>query len=159
MNNVKDKVRFGLYGCNPYRTKELMTAATKAYPGRVRVAACFDLDVGKADAMAAEHGAKACHDLDSFLKADYDVALIALPPYLHPDAFAACAEAGRDIYLEKPVCVDDAGEKKIVEAAQKYKPVCYVGMSYKYVAPYRKALKRQFSSRPSGIVPLPGPKP
>lgn len=138
---MKNHVRFGLYGCNLYRTKDLMDAAAKCDDYNISIAACFDIVSEKVDEMAKMHDAKACYDLESFLKADYDVALISLPPFLHPDAFAACAEAGRDIYLEKPVCVDDAGEKKIVEAAKKYKPLCYVGISYKYVAPFKKALE------------------
>jgi len=137
----KELVRFGLYGCNLYRTKQLMDAAAKCAPIRIAVTACHDIDRGKVDAMAKAHNATAYYDLESFLKADYDVALISLPPLLHPDAFDACAGAGRDIYLEKPICVDDAGEEKIIRAARKYKPVCYVGMSYKYVAPYKKALE------------------
>ena len=141
MSITKEHVRFGLYGCNQYRTKDLMTAAKKCYNGKVSITACFDIDADKVNATAAMYNAKACYDLASFLKADYDVAVISLPPFLHPDAFAACAAAGRDIYLEKPVCVDDVGEKKIIMTAQKYKPVCYVGMSYKYVAPFRKALE------------------
>jgi len=141
MNTTKNDIRFGLYGCNPYRTKQLMDAAEKCEGCRVSITACFDINREKTDAMAKQYNATAYHDLESFLKADYDVALISLPPFLHPDAFAVCAEAGRDIYLEKPICVDDAGEEKIINAARKYKPICYVGMSYKYVAPYKKALE------------------
>jgi len=136
-----DTVRFGLYGCNPYRTGSLMAAATACCAGKVSIAACYDVDRAKVDAMAGMYQAKACYDLLSFQKADFNVAFVALPPFLHPDAFAACAQAGKAIYLEKPVCVDDAGEERLIAAMMREKPACYVGLSAQYIAPHRKALE------------------
>ncbi len=138
---MHEKIRLGLYGCNPYRTRQLMDAARKAAPEQMSVTACFDIDKDKAGHAAVTYGGKAYYNLTEFQKADFDVAVICLPPCLHPDAFAACAEAGKDIYLEKPVCVDDAGRDKLIDAMQEHHPVCYVGISSPYIMPHRKALE------------------
>ncbi len=138
---MKQLVNVGLYGCNPYRTRQLMEAMGKVDPERVRVRMCFDIDHAKADQAAATYGGRACYDLDTFRKADFDLAIVCLPPYLHPDAFVACAAAGKDVYLEKPVCVDDAGRDKLMEAMRQYRPTCYVGICSPYIMPHRKALE------------------
>ena len=138
---MSDEVRLGLYGCNPYRTAQLMAATRACGPMRVSVTACFDIDRVKADRAAATYGGRAVYDLTSFQKADFDVAVVCLPPHLHARAFAACAEAGKAIYLEKPVCVDEAGKATLIEAMTRYRPICYVGLSSPYLFPHRKALE------------------
>lgn len=44
-----------------------------------------------------------------------DVVLIASPPYYHPQHLQAVVEAGKHVYCEKPVAVDVAGCKQILE--------------------------------------------
>jgi predicted dehydrogenase len=134
----KNKIRMGLYGCNMYRTRELMEGAEAARPGAIEISACYDAVREKADFAAERYGGVACYDEKTFLEQDMEVALISLPPYLHPDAFAACAAAGKDVYLEKPVCVDQAGKERLLKAATDYPVTCYVGLSYRYTIPFRK---------------------
>jgi len=138
---AKRVIRFGLYGCNMYRTKDLMDAAFLVDRDAVEVGACFDIVKEKADAAALKFGGKACYNLESFLGADFDVALISLPPFVHAEAYRACAEAGKDMYLEKPICVNDEGRRLILDTHKQYNPYCFVGLSYAYVPQFRKALE------------------
>ena len=49
---------------------------------------------------------------------DVDIFMITSPPYFHPQHLEAGLEAGKHIYLEKPVATDVAGCKKVMELAK-----------------------------------------
>ncbi|HEU5078457.1 MAG TPA: Gfo/Idh/MocA family oxidoreductase [Opitutaceae bacterium] len=137
---MKNRIRLGLYGCNMYRTRDLVEGARLAAGDTVVVTACFDIDRSKATQAAEKFGGTAFFTEEEFLACrEVDVVLISLPAYLHADAFARTAAAGKDIYLEKPICVDLVGREKILTAAETYPVRCYVGLSYRYVAPFQKA--------------------
>ena len=133
------QVKIGLYGCNVYRTGALVEAANRIRPGCLELAAGFDVDAGRAQALAEKYGLHACASLEEFLSRSFEVAMISLPPYLHPEAFARCAAAGKDVYLEKPVCVDEAGRATLLATVARFPQVrCYVGLSLRHVAVFRK---------------------
>ncbi len=52
------------------------------------------------------------------LDSDVDTVIITSPPYFHPQHFSAAVQAGKHIYLEKPVAVDTVGCHKILEAGK-----------------------------------------
>lgn len=132
-------IRFGLYGCNMYRTRDLVAGAEAAAPGVVKIAACYDIDTAKARFAADKYGGRAFDSLDAFLACDeVDVVLISLPAYLHAEAFARTARSGKVIYLEKPICVNEAGRRVITDTIAAYPVRCYVGMSYRYINPFLK---------------------
>ncbi len=59
---------------------------------------------------------------------DVDVVINATPDHWHAlPAIMAC-QAGKDVFVEKPVCVAVEEGKKMVEAARKYKRVVQVGL-------------------------------
>ncbi|MCC6698059.1 MAG: Gfo/Idh/MocA family oxidoreductase [Candidatus Hydrogenedentes bacterium] len=51
---------------------------------------------------------------------DIDAVAIISPPYFHPDQVVAALEAGKHVYLAKPIAVDVPGCMAIVEAANKH---------------------------------------
>ncbi|MEJ7606241.1 MAG: Gfo/Idh/MocA family oxidoreductase [Bryobacteraceae bacterium] len=56
-----------------------------------------------------------------------DVVCIATPDHWHPYMMVEAAKAGKDVYVEKPICVTVEEGKKMVEAARKYKRVVQAG--------------------------------
>ena len=50
---------------------------------------------------------------------DIDAVVIATPAYFHPEHLRAVVEAGKHVYLEKPVAVDVAGTKRVLEIAKR----------------------------------------
>lgn len=133
------KIRLGLYGCNMYRTRDLLAGAEAAMPGVVEVRGAFDIDPARARFAAEKYGGKVFDSVEAFLASpDFDVVLISLPPYLHAGAFARTTDAGKDVYLEKPICIDQAGRDTVTEAVARRPVKCYVGLSYRHVAPFRK---------------------
>jgi myo-inositol 2-dehydrogenase / D-chiro-inositol 1-dehydrogenase len=62
--------------------------------------------------------------LDGFhrlLASDVDAVAIESPPYYHPEQAAAAVAAGKHVYLAKPVAVDVAGCRAILDSAAKAK--------------------------------------
>jgi len=51
------------------------------------------------------------------LDSGIDVMIHATPPHFRPMHFAAAVEAGKHVFLEKPVAVDPVGVKMVIEAA------------------------------------------
>ncbi len=50
-----------------------------------------------------------------------DMVILATPPGFRPIQFAGCIEAGKHVFMEKPVCVDPWGYKEVCTAADQAK--------------------------------------
>jgi predicted dehydrogenase len=61
-------------------------------------------------------GPHACRQLAE--SKDVDAVVIATPAYFHPEHLRTMVEAGKHVYLEKPVAVDVAGAKHVLEIAR-----------------------------------------
>jgi predicted dehydrogenase len=70
----------------------------------------------KVDASRAYYGPEAYREL---ISSKVDAVVIETPPYYHPDHAMAAVEAGKHVYLAKPVAVDVPGCKRILAASQK----------------------------------------
>ncbi len=70
------------------------------------------------DASRCYKGLEAYRDL---LVSKLDAVAIESPPYFHPDHALAAVQAGKHVYLAKPVAVDVPGCRKILEAGEKAK--------------------------------------
>ena len=75
---------------------------------------------------------------------DIDAVAIISPPYFHPDQAVAALEAGKHVYLAKPIAVDVPGCMAIVEAANKHqeKLTTLVDFQTRNNEFYREAAKR-----------------
>src|SRR5262245_12785054 len=58
---------------------------------------------------------------------DLDVVLVATPDHWHALPMIAAVEAGADVYVQKPISVDVAEGKAMLDAARKHKRVVQVG--------------------------------
>jgi len=61
-------------------------------------------------------------DYQRLLASDVDAVIIATPVFLHPEHFEAAVQAGKHIYIEKPVAPDVAGCKRIIRASGLARP-------------------------------------
>jgi len=52
------------------------------------------------------------------IESGVDVVLLATPPYFRPEHLAACVNAGKHVFCEKPVAVDAPGIRKVIETAK-----------------------------------------
>jgi len=62
------------------------------------------------------------------LEGEFDAVAIESPPYFHPEHAAAAVEAGRHVYVAKPIAVDVPGCKSIGESGKKAtnKKLCFL---------------------------------
>lgn len=64
-----------------------------------------------------------CHvDVDGYealASGTVDAIAVESPPYFHPEQSVACLEAGKHLFLAKPIAVDVPGCQRIVEAAKR----------------------------------------
>lgn len=98
--------RVGMLGAG-YILKSHATAAA-AVPG-VELAMVCDLSAGRAKAAAEQFGfARWTASMDELAASDCDVVHILVPPAMHLDAATRMVEAGKSVFLEKPMGLDGA---------------------------------------------------
>jgi len=96
--------------------------------GVADVVACYSRTEDTRAAFAEKHGCRAVIDLDEML-ADpaIDGVLVATPHSTHADIAARVAEAGKHVFVEKPLTLTVADAKRVAEAASRAGVVVQVG--------------------------------
>ncbi|MBT8036263.1 MAG: Gfo/Idh/MocA family oxidoreductase [Verrucomicrobiae bacterium] len=92
----------------------------------VELAAVYDQDKERAEAVAAEFGGVAVDSLDDFAAA-VDAATVAVPTVAHREVGCALMEMGVHVLMEKPIAdsLDDA--RALIETSQKCGKILQVG--------------------------------
>jgi predicted dehydrogenase len=85
------------------RVSKSHALAISETPG-ARLAGIFDIDAGRVAAFAEQHGCPTWTDLETALReAEAQVVMIGLPNHLHAPTMIAAAEAGKHVFVEKPM--------------------------------------------------------
>jgi myo-inositol 2-dehydrogenase/D-chiro-inositol 1-dehydrogenase len=82
---------------------------------------------------------------EKVLGCDVDLVILATPPGFRPIHFAAAVEAGKHVFMEKPVAVDPTGVRAVLEAVEKAKQKNLgvgVGLQRHHQANYIETIKR-----------------
>jgi myo-inositol 2-dehydrogenase/D-chiro-inositol 1-dehydrogenase len=85
--------------------------------------------------------------LDAFqgvLASDCDLVILATPPGFRPQHFEAAIEAGKHVFMEKPVAVDAPGVRRVLAANEKAKEkglAVAVGLQRHHESGYRETIK------------------
>lgn len=129
------RIRWGMIGCGD-------VAEVKSGPGFYKAANSALVAVMRRNgALAADfarrHGvARWSDDAGAILSADdIDAVYIATPPSSHRDYAVRCADAGKAVYVEKPMARDAAECRDMIAAARRNGVPLWVGY-------YRRALPR-----------------
>lgn len=115
------KLAIGLIGCGG---RGAWIADLFAKSGRYHVAACADYFPDRVQAVGEKHGiepARRYTGLSGYrrlLEGPLDAVVIETPPYFHPEQCAAAVEAGKHVFVAKPVAVDAPGCLSIAESGQ-----------------------------------------
>ena len=84
----------------------------------LRLTAVCDLDIDRAERLAADHGATAYSDLDALFDAESAPLIVNLTSHAaHADVTSACLEADRHVFSEKPLALDADRALALVETA------------------------------------------
>ena len=82
-----------------------------------------------------------------------DVAIVALPPFLHADATTLAAENGCNVFVEKPFARSSEEAREMIDAAEEHGVVLSVDHTIRYQPEIRK-MKEEYDSGKIGHVPL-----
>ena len=138
---ANDKIGLGLIGCGGMGRSNL-----KACAGRSDVVVTGACDIWKTrrDAVVTEHGgtAKPYHDYREMLGAqDIDAVIIAAPPHWHCRMAVDACEAGKDVYLQKPMTIHVGESFAVRNAVRRHKRVCQIGTQIHAGENYRRVVE------------------
>jgi predicted dehydrogenase len=124
------KLRMGVVGTGHW-AQVVHAAGVVAHPD-VELAGVWGRDLGKARALAEQHGAPAYDDFDALL-AEVDLLTFAVPPQVQAELAVRAAEAGKHLLLEKPITTDLAAADRMVEAADRNAVSTVVFFTHRFV--------------------------
>ena len=138
-----DELRIGLIGCGGRGTSAASQALTCTRRG-VKLWAVGDVfgDQVKASLDMLSKGAEPRYDREAFpslsnkmnvprrrqfagfdaykkvIESGVDIVILACPPHFRPRHFKAAVEAGKHVFMEKPVAVDPVGVRSMIESSE-----------------------------------------
>ena len=90
-----------------------------AHQAGARISAVYDLDAGRADALAAQWETRVLASEDEFVESGVDAVFLCTPPDTHGPLALAAIRAGMAFLVEKPVAASrDAGDRVEAELAR-----------------------------------------
>ncbi|RDI95420.1 inositol 2-dehydrogenase [Meiothermus sp. QL-1] len=104
-----------------------------------RVVRVVDTVAQNALRVAAEVGAEASTALEDAFKPDIDAVIITTPTPTHAEMVEAAAQAGKAIFVEKPIALSLEAGRRAVEAVEKSGVPCQVGFQRRYDPAYVRA--------------------
>jgi len=135
-----ERISLGIIGANGMGSANLSACARHA---DVEVTAVCDVYQPRIDAALAHHkGAKGYRDFRELLaRPDLDAVIIATPPHWHTLIACMAAEAGLDIYLQKPMTLYPDEGIAVRNAVREHKVVCQVGTQIHASENYRRCVE------------------
>lgn len=132
-NTVAGRLKIGVIGCGGRGTgaaKNVLEASSD-----VEIVALADVFKDRLDGCRAELAKlpdglsdrvkisdESCHTgFDAYkalIASNVDLVILATPPHFRPRHLAAAVEAGKNVFMEKPVAVDPAGIRSVLASAQ-----------------------------------------
>jgi len=152
-----DRLRVGLIGCGERGTDATIQCAMASE--NVEIVAMGDLFQDRLDRSLAklsrhrddqttvtEAGSFVGFDAyKKVLDSDVDLVILATPPGFRPEHFKAAIEAGKHVFMEKPVAVDPVGARSIIassELAEQKGLAVVAGTQRRHQAHYLEIMKR-----------------
>ena len=126
--------RIGLIGCGNIAGAWLK--AVGEHPD-CDLAVAFDLDPEAARTRAEEAGARAVTRLEELLASDVDVVVVGTPTTSHPELVTRAAEAGKHVLCEKPMALDLASCRGMIEACERAGVKLAVGHTIRFFGTFR----------------------
>ncbi len=168
-----DTIRVGLIGCGGRGGKATVQALSTAGP--VKLVALADAFEDRLEAKDREiraalgDRAKERYAVDNdhkfvgfdayrqLIDSGVDLVILATPPGFRPIHFEAAIQAGKHVFMEKPVAVDAPGVRQVLaagELATKKNLKVGVGLQRRHQANYRETIKRIHDGALGDVIAL-----
>lgn len=139
------RVTVGVIGCGGMGSAHIGTLLSLRQQGLVNIAAVCDVFQKRLEAAKARTGGKGFSDYRKLLELkEIDAVLIATPDHWHAPITIDAADAGKDVYCEKPMTywkhLEDA--RNVVDAVARNKRVMQVGTNGISDTKYEQAAER-----------------
>jgi len=151
---ANERIRVGVIGTGP-RGQYLMRELNKT--GQVEWVAVCDVYSVRRDQAATIAGGpvKTYNEYERLLEhADIDAVIVATPDHWHGIIATAACEAGKDVYVEKPMVHKPEDGQRLVAAARRYRRIVQVGMQARAIPHWQLARQKYVDSRVLGKVGL-----
>lgn len=151
---ANDRIRMGAIGTGP-RGQYLMKELNKT--GAVEWVAVCDVYSARRDEAATIAGGavKTYNEHERVLEhKEIDAVVIATPDHWHGPIGVDACNAGKDIYVEKPMVHTPKDGQALVEAVRRNKRICQVGMQARAVPHWQHARRTYAESGAVGKVGL-----
>jgi predicted dehydrogenase len=152
---ANDRIRLGVIGCGDRGTWD---ASLFRKSGQVDVVAVCDVFPEHMDQLkqrVAAPEAKAFGDHRQLLEMkDIDAVLIATPDHWHAPCAIDALNAGKDVYVEKPLTLKIEEGPQIVKAARVNNRICQVGMQQRSGQHYMRARDEYIQGGKLGKITL-----
>jgi myo-inositol 2-dehydrogenase / D-chiro-inositol 1-dehydrogenase len=113
---------------------------------RIKISAICDIDGqtrDKALTMAARDNPKSLTEWRAVLDLkDVDAVFIGTPCDMHAEMAAACLEAGKYVYCEKPLGITPESIDRVLKAAKRSKTFLQIGQQLRYFPSMREAIRQ-----------------
>ena len=138
---ANEKVRIGVIGTGKMGLTNMEAFAKQPEVEVAAVADVYEPNLQKGLKAAGEK-AQAYKDFRQLLdRKDIDAVIVATPDHWHPLLTVMACQAGKDVYVEKPIGVAVEEGNRMVEAARKYQRVVQVGMWQRSGVHFQKAIQ------------------
>ncbi|MBX3596733.1 MAG: Gfo/Idh/MocA family oxidoreductase [Rhizobiaceae bacterium] len=130
-NNRMKPVRIGLVGAGAIM--RLSHAPVITNSDVAELTAVFDRDLSRAEALTKDFGGTAFNDLEKMLESsNVDAVVVATPNLYHAEGVIAAAEHGKHVLCEKPLAIEVAECRRMVDACAKAGVVLQVGFNQRF---------------------------
>lgn len=136
---ANDRIRVGLIGCG---ARGQLVGKLMAQVPNVEFAALCDVYHAQIPSALewAGQGAKIVKDFRRVLEMkDIDAVVVATPDHWHAIPTVLACQAGKHVYVEKPLAHNIVEGRKIVEAARRHKRIVQVGTQHRAAPHYAEA--------------------
>jgi predicted dehydrogenase len=146
IRGANDRVVVALIGAGRQGRSDLGNAVKQ--PDTEVAAVCDVYEPNLTEGLAVAPGAKPVHDFRRVLDDKHiDAVIIATPDHWHPIQTILACEAGKDVYVEKPISVTVTEGRAMVSAARRYHRIVQAGTQQRSGKHFQQAAELVKSGR------------
>jgi predicted dehydrogenase len=144
------KIKIGLMGCGTVANYGHLPAIS-AVP-QLQLASLFDPNEQSLESAREKFNVPfATTDMESFFKSDIDAVAITSPAPAHLGNVLAAAKHGKPVLCEKPLAMDPAEGRRMIDAMKQAKLPFFVGFTYRF-SPAAMTIREMVQSHAIGKV-------
>lgn len=116
-----------------------LAKAAASIPDKIRIAGFYSLSADECRKLAAQHGGAVFPSSETILKSsDIDAVILATPHSQHASQVIAAAQAGKHVFVEKPLALDVASAREAARVCEERKRILAVGHNRRLMPGMRK---------------------